>query len=62
MKNQENEEVKAAACAKLKKIQQSAGYKSFFNESAIEAFGRVQALERKSLGCASPNFSCDCVI
>jgi len=54
--------VKAAACAKLKKIQQSAGYKSFFNESAIEAFGRVQALERKSLGCASPNFSCDCVI
>ncbi|KPY89773.1 hypothetical protein ALO36_103146 [Pseudomonas syringae pv. tomato] len=43
MKTKENEDVKAAARAKLKKIQQSAGYKSFFNDSAIEAFGRVGA-------------------
>ncbi|MEX6664737.1 hypothetical protein QWI18_00680 [Pseudomonas sp. W2Oct36] len=41
MKTKESEDVKAAARAKLKKIQQSAGYKSFFNDSAVEAFGRV---------------------
>lgn len=43
MKTKESETVKAAARAKLKRIQQSPGYKSFFNESAIEAFGRVEA-------------------
>lgn len=43
MKTNENEDVKAAARAKLKKIQQSAGYRSFFNDSAVEAFGRVRA-------------------
>jgi hypothetical protein len=35
--------VKAAARTKLKKIQQSPGYRSFFDEAAIEAFGRVGA-------------------
>lgn len=43
MNTKEIENVKAAARAKLKKIQQSAGYKSFFNDSAIETFGRVEA-------------------
>jgi hypothetical protein len=43
MKAKDSEDVKAAARAKLTKIQQSAGYKSFFNDSAIEAFGRVGA-------------------
>lgn len=42
MDTKESDNVKAAALAKLKKIQQSPGYKSFFNESAIEAFGRVE--------------------
>jgi hypothetical protein len=43
MKTKDSENVKAAALAKLKRIQQSTGYRSFFNESAIEAFGRVEA-------------------
>lgn len=43
MKTKESEDAKAAACAKLGKIQQSTGYNSFFNDSAIEAFGRVKA-------------------
>lgn len=43
MKTTENEDVKAAARAKLNKIQKSAGYKSFFNDAAIEAFSRVEA-------------------
>lgn len=43
MKTKENEDVKAAARAKLNKIQQSTGYKSFFNDAAIEAFSRVEA-------------------
>lgn len=43
MKTTESEDVKVAARAKLKKIQQSAAYKSFFNDAAIEAFSRVEA-------------------
>lgn len=43
MNTKEIEKVKAAARAKLRKIQQSTGYKSFFNDPAIEAFGRVEA-------------------
>lgn len=43
MNIKESEKVKAAAREKLKKVQQSTGYKSFFNDSAIEAFGRVEA-------------------
>ncbi|RMN58646.1 hypothetical protein ALQ57_01158 [Pseudomonas amygdali pv. hibisci] len=43
MNTKESEKVKAAAGAKLRKIQQSTGYKSFFNDPAIEAFGRVEA-------------------
>ena len=42
MNTKESEKVKAAARAKLRKIQQSTGYKSFFNDPAIEAFGRVE--------------------
>jgi hypothetical protein len=51
MATKDIEDVKAAARAKLKKIQQSPGYKSFFEESAIEAFGTVEttAFAGKSL-------------
>jgi hypothetical protein len=43
MTTKENDAVKAAARMKLKRIQQSPGYKSFFDETAIEAFCRVDA-------------------
>jgi hypothetical protein len=51
MATKESEKVKSAARAKLKKIQQSPGYNSFFNESAVEAFGSVEttAFAGKSL-------------
>lgn len=51
MATRKSEDAKSAARAKLKKIQQSPGYKSFFNASAIEAFGTVEttAFAGKSL-------------
>jgi hypothetical protein len=42
MATKESENVKSAARAKLKKIQQSPGYNSFFKEAAVEAFGAVE--------------------
>lgn len=38
-----NDSVKAAARMKLKRVQQSSSYRSFFDETAIEAFSRVEA-------------------
>jgi hypothetical protein len=43
MTTKENDAVKAAARMKLKRIQQSPSYRGFFDEAAIEAFGRVEA-------------------
>jgi len=43
MTAEECDQVKAMAAAKLRKIQQSPGYKSFFDEPAIEAFRRVES-------------------
>lgn len=38
-----NENVKSAARAKLKKMQESARYRTFFDTATIDAFARVKA-------------------
>jgi hypothetical protein len=43
MNDKTTEDLKAAALAKLRQIQRAPGYKSFFNASAVEAFGRVES-------------------
>lgn len=41
MAPKDSDDVKAAALAKLEKLQKSPNYKSFFNDAAIDAFSKV---------------------